>query len=114
MMLLPYGSQYGKLTVSFQSCWLSWWYGELEPPGGHWFGIGTQVVIHYDGGAQLRELKSAGGFQSHNAPVVHFGLGSVTKVNRVELHWTDGTTTVLDGEFVANRRYTVERKREEP
>ena len=48
-----------------------------------------------------------------NAPVVHFGLGPVTKVNRVEVRWTDGTRTVLNGEFLANRRYTIERKREE-
>jgi hypothetical protein len=74
------------------------------------FGIGTQVTIHYAGGAQIREVKSAGGFQSHNAPIIHFGLGAVTTLDRIEVHWTDGTVTEFEGEFSANRVYTIERQ----
>ena len=72
-------------------------------------GIGSKVVIHYGGKAQMREVMASGGFSSFDAPFVHFGLGANDKVDRVEITWSTGETTELKGDFKAGQRYRISR-----
>lgn len=79
---------------------------------GNRFGIGTKLIIHYgkDGARhQIRELKAGGGFLSFDESVAHFGLGGFEHVQRVEVFWSTGEHSVLQGDFAAGARYRIER-----
>jgi uncharacterized membrane protein YraQ (UPF0718 family) len=77
---------------------------------GNRFGIGTRVDIVYGGGkTQMRELQSGGGFMSFDAPVVHFGLGEESSLERVTVRWADGGETTIDGGLAAGAVYRLER-----
>jgi uncharacterized membrane protein YraQ (UPF0718 family) len=86
---------------------------ELRDSEGNRFGIGSKIVISYgDEDAprqQMRELQAGGGFISFDAPIAHFGLGDAEQVNEVEIRWSTGGTTRLQGPFAAGARYVVER-----
>ncbi|MFT5431848.1 MAG: uncharacterized membrane protein YraQ (UPF0718 family) [Planctomycetota bacterium] len=86
---------------------------KLRDHAGNRFGIGSKVTIHYgDGGKrhQMREVQASGGFISFDAPVAHFGLASNTSVERVEVTWSTGGTTVVQGPLDAGATYVIERK----
>jgi hypothetical protein len=75
-------------------------------------GIGSQLTIHYgpDGKLhQMREIKSGGGYLSFDEPLTHFGLGKSLAVDRVEVRWSTGEQTTLQGPFDAGHRYTIRR-----
>ncbi|MEM7427078.1 MAG: FG-GAP-like repeat-containing protein [Pseudomonadota bacterium] len=76
------------------------------------FGIGNRMEVFYgpDGKMkQMRELQLGGGFQSFDAPVLHFGLGDHEQVVRAVIHWSNGTRTVLDEPMSAGATYRVTR-----
>jgi hypothetical protein len=77
------------------------------------YGVGCKVRIYYgpeSSQAQLREIKSGGGYISFDAAVAHFGLGSETSVAKVEVDWSTGGTTTLQGPLPANALYTISRE----
>ena len=75
-------------------------------------GIGTKFTIHYGPGAerhQLRELKASGGYISFDEPLAHFGLGEYDHIDRLEIEWSTGGTTVIPGPFDAGHIYSLQR-----
>ncbi|MCF2872325.1 FG-GAP-like repeat-containing protein [Octadecabacter sp. G9-8] len=70
--------------------------------------IGAVVIIRTpDGGAQMREIKLSGGYQSHDPFIAHFGLGMNTAVSSIEVNWPDGTHQFLEGPFEGQHRYRI-------
>ena len=72
--------------------------------GNHWIGlklvgygksprdaIGATVYLTANGFRQRADLISGGSFASSSDPRIHFGLGSATKIDKLEIHWPDGT-----------------------
>ncbi|MBM4320781.1 MAG: CRTAC1 family protein, partial [Deltaproteobacteria bacterium] len=50
--------------------------------------VGARVELHSGGGqVQLRQVTMAGGYQSSNEPVLHFGLGPAGHAERLVVHW---------------------------
>ena len=47
------------------------------------------------GMTQTEEIHSGGSYLSQNDLRVHFGLGSATKIDSVEIHWPSGATETL-------------------
>ena len=86
---------------------------ELRDNQGNRFGIGSKITIRYEGGQQMRELQAGGGFVSFDAPIAHFGLGAVDEVASVEIDWSRGGRTVVEGPFPSGARYIVKRVGEE-
>jgi len=85
---------------------------ELKDEVGNRDGIGTTFAIHYgpDGSRhQLRELKASGGYLSFDEPIAHFGLGEYDSVDRLEVRWSTGGETVIQGPFDAGHLYSLER-----
>lgn len=77
---------------------------------GNHFGIGTKIIIHYgpDGSLhQIRELKSSGGYLSYNPLLAHFGLGEYQKIDQIDVHWSTGERSELDGPFESEHHYTI-------
>lgn len=86
---------------------------ELRDHVGNRFGIGSTIVVHYgqaDERHQIREIKAGGGYLSFDAPIAHFGLGSHGNVSRIEVTWSTGERSVLEGDFRSGARYRITRR----
>jgi len=86
---------------------------EFQDKKGNHFGIGNKIYIYYGEDSQrhqVRELKLGGGFLSFDAPIAHFGLGKYDRVNKIEIGWSTGEKTLIDKEFLANKKYVITRE----
>ena len=52
--------------------------------------IGTKVFITTNGVQQRADVVSGGSYGSNSDPRLHFGLGSSTKIDKVEIYWPSG------------------------
>lgn len=75
----------------------NWLQVELLGSASNRSGIGAQVTLQYEGGSQVREVRTAGGFQAGLAPRLHFGLGDLASVEAVEVRWPSGQVQRLEG-----------------
>lgn len=57
--------------------------------------IGSKVFIYYNDDMQSRELLTTRGFQSSCEPRVHFGMGNVEAIDKIEIIWPDNKMQVL-------------------
>jgi enediyne biosynthesis protein E4 len=55
-------------------------------------GIGARITIHAAGMTQLDEVRSGGSYISQNDLRLHFGLGSASKIDAMEVRWPTGKT----------------------
>jgi hypothetical protein len=96
-------------------------HNESESPG-HWIsirtvgtksnrdGIGARVTLVTGGRRQIQEVTSGGSYLSQNDLRVHFGLGSATKIDRIEVRWPSGAVDKIENAS-ADRFLTVEEGR---
>jgi hypothetical protein len=68
--------------------------------------IGSRVVVHYGGKLQCQQLLSQSSYLSSNDPRLHFGLGTVNKVD-VEIFWPNGLHESLK-DVTADQLITVQ------
>jgi len=78
---------------------------------GNSHGIGSKVFVTSNHGktTQMREIQSGGGFRSFDPPVAHFGLGEQTEISQLEVLWSTGETTVVNGPLRSGRHYYIMR-----
>jgi hypothetical protein len=69
-------------------------------------GVGATVRLQSARGIQVRQLVLARGYLSSSEPMVHFGLGDETEVERVIIEWPSGIVQELEN-LTAGRRYIV-------
>jgi enediyne biosynthesis protein E4 len=69
-------------------------------------GIGTRVVVTCGRLRQSDTVRSGGSYLSSSDLRLHFGLGSATRIDRLELHWPSGQQQVLTG-LAVDRLYVV-------
>jgi enediyne biosynthesis protein E4 len=48
------------------------------------------------GRAQRRDIASGDSYMSSHDPRLHFGLGEVESVERIDVRWPDGTHSIRD------------------
>lgn len=71
------------------------------------FGIDAKVRLWTpDGKVQARCLTLSRGFYSSDEPVLHFGLGSTDKINRLVIEWPSGIVQTLEN-LDADLTYTI-------
>jgi hypothetical protein len=58
---------------------------------------GAVVTLEAGGRKQIRAIDAGSGYLCQMEPVAHFGLGSISQVDRVTVRWLDGTTVTMDG-----------------
>src|SRR5437763_1316659 len=87
-------------------------------PGRHWvsfelagtksnrLAIGARVKVIAGGMTQTDEIHSGGSYLSQNDLRLHFGIGSATKIGRVEIFWPSGKTDTLR-DLAADQIYSV-------
>ena len=71
--------------------------------------VGVRIIVRYEGGQQMKELKASGGFNSFDAPLLYFGLGKADSADKLEIRWADGTWTVLEQPLQAGFLYRLSR-----
>lgn len=57
--------------------------------------IGAEVHVFWNGQQQVQEVSGGSGFCSQNPLRLHFGLGAVEAIDRVEIHWPSGRIQTL-------------------
>jgi hypothetical protein len=78
----------------------------LDGRGGNRFGIGARVSARAGDLRLERLLTLQGGYLSTDEPLVHLGLGSASRIDRLEVRWPSGATQVFEG-LPAGQRYTI-------
>ena len=58
-------------------------------------GIGARVSITTQGRTQMREVKSGSSYLGQNDLRVHFGLGEVTRVEKIDVRWPTGDVETI-------------------
>jgi len=58
-------------------------------------GVGTKISIVADSNTQFQTLQPTRGFQSSVEPIIHFGLGTASAVDTIEVNWPNGTYNYL-------------------
>lgn len=70
--------------------------------------IGAMVTIQADGRTQVRQLVGPGGHAGkQHASTIHFGLGDVERIERLEITWPDANQTIQTFENVQPGRYVL-------
>ena len=59
-------------------------------------GIGARVRVKSGGTTQVRDIRSSSGYLSQGDFRAHFGVGKSQKVDRIEVRWPSGRTSILD------------------
>jgi enediyne biosynthesis protein E4 len=72
--------------------------------------IGARVKLEAGALTQTAEVMSGGSYLSHNDMRLHFGLGEITKVNRITVRWPSGLVEHFDN-FDADRFLEVKEGR---
>ena len=57
--------------------------------------IGARITVTTGAIRQIAEVRSGGSYISQNDPRLHFGLGSASKMNEVEIRWPGGQVETL-------------------
>ena len=60
--------------------------------------LDPRVVVHRQGpGVQVREVRGREGYGIMNSLNAHFGLGAVTRIDRLVIRWPSGTVSSSAG-----------------
>jgi hypothetical protein len=59
-------------------------------------GIGARVRVTAGGRTQMRLRVSSSGYLSQGDPRLHFGLGDVARIDKIEVRWPSGTLQTLE------------------
>jgi hypothetical protein len=73
----------------------SWLMVQCEGTVSNRSAIGTRLIVRTGGSQQTREIKAGSGYASHNDIRVHFGLGSLSRVDELEIRWPSGRVQKL-------------------
>ncbi|HZT68276.1 MAG TPA: CRTAC1 family protein [Terriglobia bacterium] len=96
-------------------------YSPVHPADGHWVrfrlvgsrsnrdAVGARVKVLAGGTTQYDEVRSGESFLSTSDVRLHFGLGAATVVDRVEIHWPDGSVE-SHANLPADRQHTLQQK----
>lgn len=93
-------------------------------PGHNWIGldlegtqsnrsaIGTIVILHWDGKQTRKSVTAGEGFSSQSQRILHFGLGEVDRVEKVEIRWPSGIIQTIENPELNMNHKIVEKSSE--
>jgi hypothetical protein len=58
--------------------------------------VGAQVTLHWNGKTAIQQILTGDSYRSEHPPTIHYGLGSATQVQSVEIRWSNGRTVTLE------------------
>lgn len=68
----------------------------LHAANGNHHGVGASIDLEAGGMLQTRQVSLTRGYMSGGNAVVHFGLGDVDNITRLEVHWPSGRRQLVD------------------
>ena len=68
---------------------------KLQGPQGNNDGLGAKITLMHENTLQFHEFKTVRGYLSSVEPLVHFGLGSISIIDSIEIQWPDGKQNIL-------------------
>jgi len=71
----------------------------LTAPGNNSCAIGARVVLTAGGVSQTRLVTAGSGYLANSAMGLHFGLGTATQVDQIEIFWPGGDHQILGPTF---------------
>jgi hypothetical protein len=83
-------------------------YRNTLPGAGNWIGfrfheegngkspVGTSVTLHYGSHLATRQIVTGDSYRCQSANTLHFGVGSATEIDLVEILWADGAKTRIE------------------
>ena len=71
-------------------------------------GIGARIRVTSALGSQIREIRSGDGFRYMSSLNAHFGLGTDTEIEEVEIHWPSGMVDVIPGAAINGTLTVIE------
>ena len=80
---------------------------KLKGPKGNTVGIGSKVSLETDGLIQTKELYLSRGFQSSVSRVLHFGLGTMSTIEKLTIVWPDGKSQLIN-DIEPNQQITLD------
>jgi hypothetical protein len=83
-----------------------WLKVRLRGSGHNRFAVGSTVFVQDNLGWQQRSLVVGNSYKSQEDMVLHFGVGSATVLNEVQVLWTDGTTKSVQN-VATNQTLTI-------
>jgi len=81
----------------------------LKGPKQNEHGLGAKVRLTYGNAVQYHDFKTVRGYLSSVEPLVHFGLGTTSKIDQIEVTWTDGKKNLLN-DIPINQTLSIEYK----
>lgn len=70
--------------------------------------VTTQVRLYHDHGVLLRQYEGVTGTHNQqNDPILHFGLGTISKINKVEILWNSGKKQTITTNLKVNTTHTI-------
>ncbi len=82
---------------------------QLDLRAGTVHALGAKAIVRVRGSVQYQELYPVRGYQSSVDPVLHFGLGTAEVVDTLEIHWPDGSYTLME-QVKADRRLALQQE----
>lgn len=79
---------------------------ELRGVRSNRYGVGATVFVETEAGTQVRSLVLARGILSSSEPVLHFGLGSHTRIRKLTVRWPSGHRQEFEN-LAADHRHVV-------
>lgn len=59
-------------------------------------GLGAKVTLIHGENQQVQELTLTRGFQSSSEPILHFGLGTNSNIDELQVTWSDGSEQIIE------------------
>jgi hypothetical protein len=90
----------------------------LPSPSNHWISLALEgnpsnrmalnalVFVTAAGTRQMDEVRSGGSYLSQSDTRLHFGLGSSSHIDKLEIHWPDGKSQIFQ-DVAADRFYRI-------
>jgi len=69
--------------------------------------IGATLLLHWDDKLSKKDVSGGGSFSSQNQRTVHFGLGDVERVEKLEIRWPSGIVQEINSPDL-NMNHTIE------
>lgn len=82
---------------------------QLKGSAANRFGVGAKVEVTHGNSRQLVHVTATRGFESGSLQYVHFGTGSDSVINRIEVYWPDGAYQKLE-DIKSNQRIVVDHR----
>jgi hypothetical protein len=86
-----------KNTVTPENTWIEF---ALEGTKSNRSAIGAEVTVFWNGQRQVQEVSGGSGFAAQNQRRLHFGLGKVSRIERVVIRWPSGATQTIENPAV--------------